>query len=110
MPGEYLGFPPAEIHRHAGSVEAIADAVREARSAAHEVAMDTQAYGQLCQFLPGILSPIFGLATGALNDADDALRETAAKLRSTVGEVTATDNAAGQHIRTSGQPLPELPL
>jgi hypothetical protein len=50
VPGEYLQFPPAEMRRHAGSVEAIADAVRDARAAVHAVTMDTEAYGQLCQF------------------------------------------------------------
>jgi hypothetical protein len=108
--GEYLQFPPAEIQRHAGSVEEIADAVRDARSAVHEVTMDTEAYGQLCQFLPTILSPIFALAAGALNDADDSLRETATRLRSTVGETTTADETAESHIRRSGQGLPELPL
>ena len=110
VPDEFLQFPPAEIRRHAGSVDGIADAVQTARGAVHEVTMDTQAYGQLCQFLPAILSPIFSLATGALNDAEDSLRETAGKLRSTVSEATATDESAGRRVRTSGASLPELPL
>jgi hypothetical protein len=107
---ELLQFPPAEVRRHAGSVDGIADAMRTARGAVHEVTMDTQAYGQLCQFLPAILSPIFSLATGALNDAEDSLRETAHKLRSTVTETTATDETAGRRIHASGAALPELPL
>src|SRR5690348_6106107 len=99
MPDEFLQFPPAEIRRHAGSVDRIADAVQAARGAVHEVTMDTQAYGQLCQFLPSILSPMISLATGALNDAEDSLRETAEKLRSTVNEATATDEWARRRLR-----------
>ena len=110
MPDEFLQFPPAEIRRHAGSVDEIAHAVRTARGAVREVTMDTQAYGQLCQFLPVILSPIFSLASGALNDAEDSLRETADRLRSTVTETTGTDESAERRIRASGAPLPELPL
>jgi len=110
VPHKSLQFPPAEIRRHAGSVDQIADAVQTARGAVHEITMDTQAYGQLCQFLPAILSPIFSLATAALKDSEDSLRETADKLRSTAGETTATDESAGRRIRASGAPLPELPL
>ncbi|MET0418749.1 MAG: type VII secretion target [Actinoplanes sp.] len=110
MPDEFVQFPPAEIRRHAGSVDGIADALRTARDAVHEITMDTQAYGQLCQFLPGILSPIFSLATGALNDAEGSLRETADRLRSTVRETTATDESAARRVHGSGAPLPELPL
>ena len=110
VPDDFLQFPPAEIRRHAGSVDEIADAVQTARGAVREVTMDTQAYGQLCQFLPAILSPIFSLAAGALNDAEGSLRETADKLRSTVTETTGTDESAGRRIRASGAPLPELPL
>jgi Excreted virulence factor EspC, type VII ESX diderm len=110
MPDESLRFPSDEIRRHAGSVDEIADAVRTARGAVHEITMGTQAYGQLCQFLPAVLSPIFALAIGALHDAEDSLREDAAKLRSTAGEMTATDQSAGRRLRVSGEPLPELPL
>jgi hypothetical protein len=110
VPDDFLQFPPAEIRRHAGSVDGIADAVQTAGGAVHEVSMDTEAYGQLCQFLPAILSPIFALATGALNDAEDSLRETAAKLRSTVSETTATDESVSRRVHASGGPPPELPL
>jgi hypothetical protein len=110
VPDEFLQFPAAEIGRHAGSVDGIADAMRTARDAVHEISMDTQAYGQLCQFLPGILTPIFSLATGALNDAEATLRDTADRLRSTVSETTATDESAGRRVHASGAPLPELPL
>ncbi|WP_203840575.1 hypothetical protein [Winogradskya humida] len=75
--------------------------------------MDTQAYGQLCQFLPGLLSPIFAIAIGAFDDADDSLRETADKLRAVVAGTTSTDDLTSQNVRAAGGgpgPLPELPL
>ena len=103
-------FPADAVHRHAGSVDGIADAVAQARAAVHEVGMDTQSYGQLCQFLPGLLSPIFALAVDALDDSGAALRETANNLRTTATATTATDAAAGQRVRAAGGPLLDLPL
>jgi len=109
VPGEEIQFPADAVRGHAGSVDGIADAVRQGRSAVHEVTMDTQAYGQLCQFLPTLLSPIFALAIGALDDAEDALRETADNLRAVVSSTTATDESAAHGVRAAGKHL-ELPL
>ncbi|GIF26121.1 hypothetical protein Ate02nite_88510 [Paractinoplanes tereljensis] len=110
MGGEELRFPADDVRQHAGSVDRIADAVAQARSAVHEVAMSSEAYGQLCQFLPGLLSPIFGLAIGAMDDAGESLRETAINLRAVAGSTTATDERAAGTVRAAGRPLPELPL
>ncbi|XVU22752.1 type VII secretion target [Actinoplanes sp. CA-054009] len=110
MPGDQVRFPAAAVHGHAGTVDGVADAVRTARSAVHEVTMDTQAYGQLCQFLPGLLSPIFSLAVGALGNADDALRETADNLRAAAADTAAADDSAARIIQAAPGPLPELPL
>ncbi|SNY69386.1 type VII secretion target [Paractinoplanes atraurantiacus] len=110
MPGDQVRFPAPAVHRHAGTVDGVADALRTARSAVHEVSMDTQAYGQLCQFLPGLLSPIFSLAVGALGDAGEALRETADNLRAAAADTAATDGSAARTIKAATGPLPELPL
>ncbi|MEU8819811.1 type VII secretion target [Actinoplanes sp. NPDC048796] len=110
MSSDQVRFPAPAVHQHAASVEGIADSVRTARSAVHEVSMDTQAYGQLCQFLPGLLSPIFSLAVDALGDADGALRETAENLRAVAAGFAATDDSAARAIQAAAGPLLELPL
>lgn len=61
--------------------------------------MDGQAYGQLCQFLPSLLSPIFALAASALAETGESLRETAHKLRTAVTDITDTDASAADGIR-----------
>lgn len=66
--------------------------------------MDPQAYGQLCQFLPGLLNPIFALAASALTDTGESLRETAHHLRAAAAGITATDTAAANMIRDAGRP------
>lgn len=109
MSGE-LQFSAPAVYRHAGTVDSVADAVRLATGAVHEVAMNSQAYGQLCQFLPGLLNPLFDLASQAMNRAAGSLDETAASLRTTAGEMTAADEASADRVTTAGRPLPELPL
>ncbi|MFC4069570.1 type VII secretion target [Actinoplanes subglobosus] len=107
MPGEeLLRFPAEDVLRHAGSTDAVADAVEQARSAVREVTMDPQAYGQLCQFLPGLLSPIFAEAASALTDTGESLRGTAHHLRAAAASITATDTTAGDSIRDAGRPSP----
>ncbi|BCJ56039.1 hypothetical protein Asp14428_75140 [Actinoplanes sp. NBRC 14428] len=110
MAGEEIRFPAPAVERHAGSVDGIADSVVRARAAVTEVAMGAEAYGQLCQFLPVLLNPLFDQAIGAMNDATDALRETADNLRAAAASVTATDVKAGGRITSAGAPMLDLPL
>lgn len=98
MAGEVVEFPIALVQRHAGTVDAVADAVSTARSAVHEVTMDTQAYGQLCQFLPALLSPVFGLALDALHESIGSLQDTADKLRTAASNTETTDAERGTAI------------
>ncbi|MBU2670226.1 hypothetical protein KOI35_42670 [Actinoplanes bogorensis] len=113
MAADQVQFPAYQVERHAGSVERAADAMETARGAVHEVAMDSEAYGKLCQFLPGILSPVFELGLDALNTTVDVLGESAAKLRATAADMSATDISSGHRITRAGdgnRPAIELPL
>jgi len=113
MTADLVQFPAGQVERHAGTVDRVRDAMQTARSAVHEVTMDVEAYGQLCQFLPGILSPVFGLGVDALNGTIDALQETAAKLRTTASTTQATDVASGDRVTRAGRgdgPAIKLPL
>jgi hypothetical protein len=111
MAADGVRFPIEAVHRHAGSVQGVADAVGQARAAVHEVSMDRQAYGQLCQFLPGMLEPVFTAAVAALGDSVNALQETALGLHAVADSTQATDTAGAQRITTAGPGgLPELPL
>ena len=96
--GADIEFPIALVHQHGGTVDRVADAVELARSAVHEVSLDTQAYGQLCQFLPAILSPVFGLAVDALHESVGSLQETAQKLRTASSATQSTDTDRSQKI------------
>lgn len=98
------------VVRHAAAVDQASDGMATARSAVREVTMDTQAYGQLCQFLPALLSPLFMDAAEALGDAVEALSESALKLRATASSMDATDTGSAARLNTAGGPGLELPL
>jgi hypothetical protein len=70
--------------------------------------MDSQAYGQLCQFLPALLSPLFDSATEVINDAVDALGETALNLRRTARDMTATDASSAGRLHATADPGTDL--
>jgi hypothetical protein len=113
MAADQVQFPTQLVEQHAASVEQVSDAMQTARSAVHDVTMDTGAYGQLCQFLPAILSPVFGSGLDALHGTVEALHETAAKLRTTAASTHGTDVASGDRITKAGngdRPTVELPL
>lgn len=103
-------FPADAVRRHADAVSKAADEMAQARAAAGEVAMDSQAYGQLCQFLPVLLSPLFGSAAEVMNDAVDTLGETALKLRTTASDMTSSDAGSAQRLKAAAGPGHDLPL
>jgi hypothetical protein len=110
--GDVIQFPIELVRQHAGTVDNIADAVSMAKSAVHEVTMDTGAYGQLCQFLPAILSPVFGMALDALGESMGSLQETADKLRMAASSTQGTDaeRAAAIDAVPASHPGLHLPL
>lgn len=103
-------FPAESVLSHADAVRAASDGMAQARGAAGEVAMDNRAYGQLCQFLPTLLSPLFAGASGVMNDAIEALEETALKLRATASSMAAADADSAHRLDTAAGPGLDLPL
>lgn len=111
--GGTMRFPVGQVRRHAGTVDQVGDGVELARSAVHEVTMHPQAYGQLCRFLPALLSPVFGLAVDALHEATDSLRETAVNLRTAATSTQAADVRSARNLHDAGhqhRPRLDLPL
>jgi hypothetical protein len=103
-------FPAEAVLQHVNAVTEASDRMAQARAAAGEVAMDNQAYGQLCQFLPALLSPLFGSATEVMHEAVDALGETALDLRKTASSMTATDEGSARRLNAAAGPRLDLPL
>ena len=94
MGSDEVRLPVEAVLQHSDSVSAVAAAVLEARAAVAQVSMDSQAYGMLCQFLPGVLSGVFEAAVVAMNGSAEALQETALNLRDSVSVFAEADVAA----------------
>lgn len=104
-----MRFPGDAVREHAVAVSEAFEQMAVARSAVREVSMDRQAYGEICQFLPGLLEPLFGGAVEVLDGVVDALSETALKLRATAATIEATDAGSAGRLTEAGRE-PELPL
>ncbi|GAA2558452.1 hypothetical protein GCM10010435_31860 [Winogradskya consettensis] len=98
MAADGLQMPIDAVRGHAATVDNVGAAMEQARGAVHEVTMDTGAFGQLCQFLPAILSPVFGMVVDALDGSIDALHETADGLRATADGASVTDENTAKSI------------
>ncbi|MEV4276892.1 type VII secretion target [Actinoplanes xinjiangensis] len=98
-----MRFPVEAVRQHATAVGEVAEQMAVARSAVREVGMDRQAYGEICQFLPGLLEPLFGGAAEVLNGAVDALSETAHKLRVTAATIEAADVDSARGLTEAGR-------
>lgn len=102
-------FPASAVLRHAAATDEASELMAQARSAVQAVTMDSEAYGQLCRFLPALLNPLFGDAAGAISGAVEALGEAALKLRSTATALQAADTASARRVDAAGPGI-ELPL
>lgn len=107
---DHVQFPGYRVEQHASTVDDVHDAMQTVRSAVHEVTMDNGAYGQLCQFLPGILSGVFEAGLDAMYQTVGVLQETATNLRTTAREMSATDAGGHERITQAGGSGLELPL
>jgi len=83
---------------HAATVDQLADAVEQARSAAASVQLGRHAYGRLCQLVPTLLDPIQASTVTALGDAVRALQQSADDLRAVAGRYEDTDRHAADRF------------
>jgi len=103
MPGEpELRMPVQAVRGHAGSVDAVAEAIETGRAAAAQVQLGSHAYGQLCAFLPRLIDPLADRTVSALAGSALALRETAAHLRDAAELVESADEHSADRLRSAG--------
>jgi hypothetical protein len=91
----------ADLQAHATTVDAVADEIRTAAQAAQAIEFDANAYGEFCQALPAMMSPLKGVIYQALDGATEAFRDTGARLRTAAGNYHGSDTATAQRC---GQP------
>jgi hypothetical protein len=105
-----IDMPITAVRTHAGSVDATSDTIETGRSAAAQVQLGGEAYGILCQFLPGLINPLGDKAVDAMTESHTALQSTADKLRKASGASDSTDHASEQRNRHIHRPKLRLPL
>jgi hypothetical protein len=103
-------MPISAVRTHAGSVDTTADAIEQGRSAAAKVQLGAGAYGMLCQFLPGLISPLGDKAVEAMSESHSALQSTADKLRKASGAQESTDHGSAARNKSVHRPKINLPL
>jgi uncharacterized protein YukE len=94
---------PSALVALAGTVEKLAETVSSGRQAGSQVQLGTAAYGQLCQRLPALINPVQDRAIAAMNDASEALRESADALRTAAQVFGGFDRGAADRLDTLGR-------
>lgn len=85
---------PDRLRRHAIAVDEVTVQVSRALDAATHVRLGDSAYGQLCQFVPALLSPLHDTADQVLVHTRDALRESGQAVRDAAAAYQDNDAAA----------------
>jgi excreted virulence factor EspC (type VII ESX diderm) len=89
--GDGFEILSGELDGHAGKVDALTDRMRTAVDAANTVTMNNDAYGVVCQPFAMLLQPFEEWGVRTLQQAADALEDSAKKVRDTVAAYAATD-------------------
>ena len=91
----------ASLMSHAGEVDAVGDGLTSAAQAGQTVRTGTEAYGQLCQFVPALLNSLQQTLVDGMNTAAEAAHETADSLRFVADAYDAVDGQTADRIRTT---------
>lgn len=84
---------PDHLDGHAGTLDGIQGRLSTALDAARAVSMPRDAYGVICQFFPPMVDPIENAGVQALQEAVDAVGNTARAIRDTATTYTDTETA-----------------
>lgn len=107
---EPVRIPFDALRLHARSSDTLSDAMVVAHEAANQVYLDAGAYGQLCQFLPGLFDPVLRSTVEAMRAGAEEAAANAGRLRRAADSAEATDIAAADQITAAGDMRIDLPL
>ena len=108
--GAQVDMPLEAVRHHAGSVDGVSDGVRTAYQAANQVFLDVAAFGMLCSFVPALFDPVLRGTVEAIDEAAQALADTAGRLRLAADVSQAADEASAATVQRAGDHRIELPL
>lgn len=101
--GDRLEVISADLTRHAGRLEGIADGLAAAQQAGQAVRLGAGAYGQLCAMLPALLDGVQQVLVDGIDSAAHSVRDTAGRVRTAAGAYDSADGrsaAALDRLRT----------
>jgi hypothetical protein len=102
--GDGFAVATNELRAHADHVAGVAATVRQGHDAAETVRLGTEAYGRLCQFVPGLIDPMQREAAELLADVSSALVETGERLHHAAEAYVAADERAAESAHRTGSP------
>ncbi|MEV4758012.1 type VII secretion target [Micromonospora sp. NPDC049559] len=97
-----VAVPADALVGHAGAVDRIGGEVLRGLDAARQVRLGSDAYGQLCRMLPGMLDPLHDRLDHVLSEARGALDESARSLRTAAVRYEASDADAAVRLGSPG--------
>ncbi|MFF5291821.1 type VII secretion target [Paractinoplanes globisporus] len=99
--GDQMQVDSGELVVHAGQVDGIGDQLTTAQQAGSAVRVDSSAYGQLCQFVPALLSILQDRMIEGIAAAASSAHDTANALRSVAADYAGSDSRAAERIRST---------
>lgn len=82
-----------QLNGHAGTLDGLKGQLSTALDAARTVSMPRDAYGVICQFFPPMIDPLENAGVEALQEAVNAMGNTAGAIRDTATTYADTDTA-----------------
>jgi Excreted virulence factor EspC, type VII ESX diderm len=99
---ELVSVVPADLVRHAGRLDAAADALATGEAAGDAVRLGTEAYGRLCAMVPALVDGLQQMVVDALAAGSDSLRDTADRLRAAAAGYQQSDERSGRAVAATG--------
>ncbi|HET6706169.1 type VII secretion target [Amycolatopsis sp.] len=94
-----FGVAADELTVHAGHLDAIESRLAAVADGVGAAAMPANAYGLLCSFLPPCVNPVEDKGRAALAATVEAVRTTAANVRTAAGSYRQREDSSAQPFR-----------
>ncbi|MEU4247103.1 type VII secretion target [Amycolatopsis sp. NPDC026612] len=94
-----FGVASEELTVHAGHLDALGSRLADVTAAAGAASMPGNAYGLLCSFLPPFVNPVEDKGKEALAATVEAVRTTAANVRTAAASYQQREDTSAQPFR-----------
>lgn len=99
--GDHVRVDSGELVAHAGQVDGIGDQLTTAQQAGGAVRVSSEAYGQLCRFVPALLNGLQNQVIDGISAAAASAHDTADALRAVAAGYSSADSRAADRVRNT---------